>query len=84
MPIERKLAAIMFTDIVGYTALSAKDSTKASKLLKTQKVTLKPIVEKHGGSWMKEMGEVRDHGTAIRTKRSAIHEVFEVEDLFSK
>ena len=52
MSIERKLAAIMFTDIEGYTALSAKDSTKASKLLKTQKNTLKPIVEKHGGSWM--------------------------------
>ena len=29
MPIERKLAAIMFTDITGYTALSAKDSSKA-------------------------------------------------------
>ena len=55
--IERKLAAIMFTDIAGYTALSAKDSTKASKLLKTQKDTLKPIVEKYGGSWMKEIGD---------------------------
>ena len=39
----------MFTDIAGYTALSAKDSTNASELLKTQKDTLKPIVEKHGG-----------------------------------
>ena len=57
MPIERKLAAIMFTDIAGYTALSAKDSTKASKLLTTQRHTLKPIVEKHGGSWMKEIGD---------------------------
>ena len=57
MPIERKLAAIMFTDIAGYTALSAKDSTKASELLKTQRKLLKPIVEKHGGSWMKEMGD---------------------------
>ena len=55
--IERKLAAIMFTDIVGYTALSAKDSTKSSELLTTQRDTLKPIVEKHGGSWMKEMGD---------------------------
>ena len=26
MPIEKKLAAIMFTDIAGYTALSNKDS----------------------------------------------------------
>ena len=57
MPIERKLAAIMFTDIAGYTALSAKDSTKASELLKTQRDILKPIVEKHGGSWMKEIGD---------------------------
>ena len=29
--IERKLAAIMFSDIAGYTALSAKDSTKSSE-----------------------------------------------------
>ena len=56
-PIERKLAAILFTDIAGYIALSAKDSTKSSELLKTQRDILKPIVEKHGGSWMKEMGD---------------------------
>ena len=55
--VERKLAAIMFTDIAGYTALSAKDSTKASELLKTQRDTLKPIVEKYSGLWMKEIGD---------------------------
>ena len=55
--IERKIAAIMFTDIAGYTALSAKDSTKASELLINQRDTLKPIVEKHGGSLMKEIGD---------------------------
>ena len=55
--LERKLAAIMFTDIAGYTALSAKDSKKTSELLKTQRDILKPIVEKHGGSWMKEIGD---------------------------
>ena len=43
MPIERKLAAIMFTDIAGYTALSSKDSTKVSELLKTQRESLKNI-----------------------------------------
>ena len=29
MPVERKLAAIMFTDIAGYTAFSTTDKTKA-------------------------------------------------------
>ena len=44
--IERKLAAIMFTDIAGNTALFSKDSTTVSELLITQRDTLKPIVEK--------------------------------------
>ena len=33
---QRKLAAIMFTDIAGYTDLSAKDEKKALKILETQ------------------------------------------------
>ena len=48
MPIERKLAAIMFTDIVGYTALSAKDENKALELLDTQKQIIIPIIEENG------------------------------------
>jgi len=57
MPIERKLAAIMFTDIAGYTALSAKDETKALKLLDTQKQILTPIIEEFNGTLHKEMGD---------------------------
>jgi len=57
MPIERKLAAIMFTDIAGYTALSAKDETKALKLLDTQKHILTPIIEEFNGTLHKEMGD---------------------------
>ncbi len=53
----RKLAAIMFTDIADFTALSAKDSLKASELLKTQRKMLSPIVLQHNGSWMKEIGD---------------------------
>ena len=33
----RKLAAIVFTDIVGFTKLSAKDEKKAFQLLDTQR-----------------------------------------------
>ena len=55
--IKRKLAAIMFTDIAGYTALSAKDETKALKLLDTQKQILTPIIKKFNGTLHKEMGD---------------------------
>ena len=54
---KRKLAAIVFTDIVGFTKLTAKDQTLASSLLTKQRELLKPIVEEHGGKWIKEMGD---------------------------
>lgn len=54
---KRKLAAIVFTDIVGFTKLTAKDQTLASALLTKQREKLKPIVESHGGIWLKEMGD---------------------------
>ena len=52
---ERKLAAIMFTDIAGYTALSAKDETAALKLLDTQKQILTPIIKEFNGTLHKEI-----------------------------
>lgn len=54
---KRKLAAIVFTDIVGFTKLTAKDQTLASSLLTKQRDAFKPIVESHGGTWLKEMGD---------------------------
>ena len=54
---KRKLAAIVFTDIVGFTKLTANDQSKASELLTEQRNLLKPIVEEHKGSWVKEMGD---------------------------
>ena len=54
---KRQLAAIMFTDIVGYTALMGKDSSKALNLIQVSKEIQKPLVEKHNGKWLKEMGD---------------------------
>jgi len=54
---ERKLAAIVFTDIVGFTKLSAENEPLAIQLLDTQRTTLKPIVERHHGHWLKEIGD---------------------------
>ena len=53
----RKLAAIVFTDIVGFTQLTADDQQKASDLLDLQRNELKPLVETFGGKWVKEMGD---------------------------
>jgi len=54
---KRKLAAIVFTDIVGFTELSAKNEPAALELLNTQRKILKPIVEGHDGDWLKEIGD---------------------------
>ncbi len=54
---SRQLAAIMFTDIVGYTSLMGKDSNKALELVRISKEIQKPLVEKHQGIWLKEMGD---------------------------
>ena len=54
---KRKLAAIVFTDIVGFTKLSAENEPVALALLEKQRDLLKPIVESHNGEWLKEIGD---------------------------
>jgi len=54
---SRQLAAIMFTDIVGYTAIMGEDEQKAFELLHTNRQLQKPIIEKFGGTWVKEIGD---------------------------
>ena len=54
---SRKLAAIMFTDIVGYTALMGNDEQKAFELLRINREIQKPIIEEFGGRWIKELGD---------------------------
>ena len=54
---KRKLAAIVFTDIVGFTKLSAENEPAALALLEKQRDLLKPIVESHNGEWFKEIGD---------------------------
>jgi TolB-like protein/class 3 adenylate cyclase/Tfp pilus assembly protein PilF len=54
---DRRLAAIMFTDIVGYTALMGKDESKAFQILEKNRQIQKPIIKKYQGEWLKEMGD---------------------------
>jgi adenylate cyclase len=57
MPQTRQLAAIMFTDIVGYTALMGEDEMKAFEILQKNRLLQKPIIEKFNGKWIKELGD---------------------------
>ncbi len=49
MPSTRQLAAIMFTDIVGYTALMGEDEQKAFDLLRKNRQLQKPLIEQNNG-----------------------------------
>ena len=58
MPTQsRQLAAIMFTDIVGYTALMGEDEQKAFGLLKKNRAIQRPIIEKFNGQSLKSIME---------------------------
>jgi TolB-like protein/class 3 adenylate cyclase len=54
---SRQLAAIMFTDIVGYTALMGDDEKKAFELLKRNRDIQKPLIKHYNGIWIKELGD---------------------------
>lgn len=54
---SRQLAAVMFTDIVGYTTLMGNDELKAFDLLKKNRELQRPIIEQYGGRWIKELGD---------------------------
>ena len=55
--VERKLAAIMFTDIVGYTAQMSKDEAVAISLLNKKESILKPLIKEHNGTYVKSTGD---------------------------
>ncbi|MCK5467751.1 MAG: hypothetical protein KAI99_04565, partial [Cyclobacteriaceae bacterium] len=54
---ERRLAAIMFTDLVGYTALMEKNESGALELVKKNRDLHQSIIQKHNGQLVKEMGD---------------------------
>lgn len=54
---KRQLAAIMFTDIAGYSRLANHDEKEALKLIRKQRRLLKPIVKQYEGEWLKEIGD---------------------------
>jgi class 3 adenylate cyclase len=54
---QRKLAAIMFTDIIGYSAMMSKDEKQAMHILKTNRDIHKSAIAKFNGEYIKEIGD---------------------------
>src|SRR4029079_2168173 len=54
---QRKLAAIMFTDMVGYSALSQRDEKLAQELLEEHRQLLREIFPRFRGTEIKTIGD---------------------------
>ena len=63
---HRRLAAIMFTDIVSYTALTQKNEALSLELLQEHNRLLRPIFSTYSGQEIKTMGDAFHVGMPAR------------------
>jgi adenylate cyclase len=70
----RRLAAIMFTDMVGYTALTQSDEASTLQLLGEQEQLVRPLLALHQGREVKSTGDgfLIEFDSALRAVQCAI------------
>jgi len=71
---QRKLAAIMFTDMVGYSALSQRDDKLALELLEEHRHLLREILPRFNGTEIKTIGDafLIEFNSALEAAQCAI------------
>jgi adenylate cyclase len=70
----RRLAAIMFTDMVGFTAAAQANEAAALKLLREEEKLVSPIIEAHRGRKIKSTGDgfLAEFDSALHAVQCAI------------
>ncbi len=71
---ERRLAAIMFTDVVGFTSMGQENETEAMEVLETYRQLLRPLFTRHRGREVKTIGDgfLVEFGSALEATLCAI------------
>ena len=71
---KRKLAAIMFTDIVGYTESMSIDEQAAIQAVRKKRSIIQPLIKEHSGVFVKEIGDgtLSYFGSAIDASTCAV------------
>jgi class 3 adenylate cyclase len=78
----RRLAAVWFADIIGYTALSARDEDEALRVVDAFQRIARAAVNEHGGRVVKFMGDAVL--TVFDSVDSALRAALDLQEGFSK